>query len=287
MIVGIGLTLDTGDAQGEAGLRCAIALAMGPGTLPHMKWYFVQDGQRVGPVERELLDERIREGVVQADTLVWRPGLSDWRRAVEVSELEVPPSIPTLPPPLPATDTVPTTDEGGDLRTWAEAAAAEKERFATKTASAPTPDFGGFWARFAAKMIDGIILLGIGILLSEAVAALFYEGTIPVPPDWRGFLRAQGILSLINAGIAIWFSVYFIRKHQATPGKRMLGLRVVRADGSPVGAGKIILRYFGEQLSGILFMSGYVMAAFDDEKRALHDYICDTRVVKDPRPARD
>ncbi len=248
-----------------------------------MKWYFVQDGQRIGPVERELLDERIREGVVQADTLVWRPGLSDWRRAVEVSELEVPPSIPTLPPPLPSSDAAP-TGKSEDLRAWAEGLAAEKERTAARQASEPTQDFGGFWARFAAKMIDGLILLGIGILLSEAVAALFYEGTIPVPPDWRGFLRAQGILSLINAIIAIWFSVYFIRKHQATPGKRMLGLRVVRADGSPVGAGKIILRYFGEQLSGILFMSGYVMAAFDDEKRALHDYLCDTRVVKDQPP---
>lgn len=280
MVVGSGPTLDGARAQGEARLRCAIALATERGNLPGMKWYFVQDGQRVGPVEREVLDERILDGTVQADTLVWRPGLSDWRRAADVTELGVPPSIPTLPPPLPAPDTVP-TDEGGDLRAWAEAAAAEKERFASKTETAPTADFGGFWARFAAKMIDGLILLGIGILLSEAVATLFYEGTIPVPPDWRGFLRAQGILSLINAVIAIWFSVYFIRKHQATPGKRMLGLRVVRADGSPVGAGKIILRYFGEQLSGILFMSGYVMAAFDDEKRALHDYICDTRVVKD------
>jgi uncharacterized RDD family membrane protein YckC len=280
MIVEDGLTLNTARAQGEARLRCAIALAIGPGTLPRMKWYFVQDGQRVGPVEREMLDERIREGVVQADTLVWRPGLSDWRRAAEVGELEVPPSIPTLPPPLPDTAGIP-AGESEDLRAWAESVAAEKMRAGTQTASAPTPDFGGFWARFAAKMVDGLILLGIGILLSEAVAALFYEGTIPVPPDWRGFLRAQGILSLINAIIAIWFSVYFIRKHQATPGKRMLGLRVVRADGSPVGAGKIILRYFGEQLSGILFMSGYVMAAFDDEKRALHDYICDTRVVKD------
>lgn len=252
-----------------------------------MKWYFVQDGQRVGPVGREVLDERIREGVVQAETLVWRPGLTDWRRAADVSELEVPPSLPGLPPPLPQAgdpgDAAP-IGENEDLRAWAEAMAAEKERaLAAAAAAAPRQDFGGFWARFAAKMIDGLILIGIGILVSDAVASLFYEGSIPVPPDWRGFLRAQGILSLVNAVIAIWFSVYFIRRHEATPGKRMLGLRVVRADGSPVGTGKIILRYFGEQLSGLLFLSGYVMSVFDEEKRTLHDYLCDTRVVKNTR----
>lgn len=259
-----------------------------------MKWYFVQEGQRVGPVEREILDERIRDGVVHADTLVWRPGLTDWRRAVDVTELEVPPSLPVLPPPIPSGGE-PGAAAAAELRAWAEARAAERDQARAHGgggmassgrafAGAGGDPFGGFWARFAAKMIDGLLLLGVGMLLSEAVAALFYGGEIPVPPDWRGFLRAQGVMSLLNAGIAIWFSVYFIRRYEATPGKRMLGLRVVRADGARVGAGKIILRYFGEQLSFILFFSGYVMAAFDEEKRTLHDYICDTRVVKGERP---
>jgi uncharacterized RDD family membrane protein YckC len=191
-----------------------------------------------------------------------------------------------MPPPLPAADGAngdAHTQHVDELRAWAEERAAERERAANAAPPAIRPAFGGFWARFAAKLIDGILLLGIGLLLAEAVAAIFYDGAIPVPPDWRGFLRAQGLMSVVNAAIAIWFSVYFIRRFEATPGKRMLGLRVVRADGSPVGAGKIILRYFGEQLSWILFLSGYVMAAFDDEKRTLHDFLCDTRVVKGDR----
>jgi uncharacterized RDD family membrane protein YckC len=269
-------------------MRCAIALAAQTATVPVMKWYFVQDGQRIGPIERETLDERIREGAVQTDTLVWRPGLADWRRAGDVAELEVPPSLPAMPPPLPAPGetSAAAAAHAEELRAWAEERAAARERAAQAGAQTPRPAFGGFWARFAAKLIDGLLLLGIGLLLAEAVATLFYGGAIPLPPDWRGFLRAQGIMSLVNAGIAICFSIYFIRRFEATPGKRMLGLRVVRADGSPVGAGKIILRYFGEQLSGILFLSGYVMAAFDDEKRTLHDYLCDTRVVKGERPPR-
>ncbi|HET6371045.1 MAG TPA: RDD family protein, partial [Nitrospiria bacterium] len=41
-------------------------------------------------------------------------------------------------------------------------------------------------------------------------------------------------------------------------------------------------RYFAEILSGIILCIGYIMAAFDDEKRALHDRICGTRVIKKP-----
>ena len=267
---------------------CAIALDAPGDRVRFMKWYFVQEGQRIGPVEREILDERIREAAVHADTLVWRAGLADWRRAGDVAELEVPPSLPAMPPPLPgASATNPANAARTDqFRTLNEENAAAGGLAASAAPQTVRPAFGGFAARFAAKMIDLLLLLGIGLLLAEAVAALFYDGTIPLPPDWRGFLRAQGLMSLVNAGVAIWFSVYFIRRFEATPGKRMLGLRVVRADGSPVGAGKIILRYFGEQLSGILFLSGYVMAAFDDEKRTLHDYLCDTRVVKGERPPR-
>ena len=264
---------------GEAQLRCAIALERGHGSVLGMKWYFVEKGQRIGPVEREILDERVRDGTVQADTLVWRPGLSDWRRATDVAELEVPPSLPGMPPPLPPAGPAADNQVEGELRAWAEARAAERNQFKATAEKS----FGGFWARLAAKIIDGLLLLGIGMLLAEGVATIFYDGSIPVPPDWRGFFRAQGLMTLLNAGAAIWFSLYFIRRFEATPGKRMLGLRIVGADGSRVGAGRIILRYFGEQLSALLFLSGYVMAAFDDEKRTLHDYLCDTRVVKGER----
>jgi len=269
--------VDGGVILGEARLRCAIALGTPPRKVAGMKWYFVENGQRVGPVERETLDEHVRDGTVKADTLVWRAGLTDWRCATDVAELEVPPSLPSMPPPLPPAMPAPAVVD--ELLTWAEARAAERNH----SKPAASDSFGGFWARLAAKLIDGVLLIGIGLLLAEAVATIFYEGSIPVPPDWRGFLRAQGMMTLLNAGVAIWFSLYFIRRFEATPGKRMLGLRVVGADGARVGAGRIVLRYFGEQLSTLLFLSGYVMAAFDDEKRTLHDYLCDTRVVKGER----
>ncbi len=38
-------------------------------------------------------------------------------------------------------------------------------------------------------------------------------------------------------------------------------------------------RYFANTLSGMTLGVGYVLIVFDDQKRALHDYICDTRIV--------
>ena len=59
-----------------------------------------------------------------------------------------------------------------------------------------------------------------------------------------------------------------------------LGLRIVRADGSSLTYGRATGRFFADYLSNLILFIGYIMAAFDDEKRTLHDRICDTRVVK-------
>jgi uncharacterized RDD family membrane protein YckC len=55
---------------------------------------------------------------------------------------------------------------------------------------------------------------------------------------------------------------------------------VITADGEPITYWRAFGRYFGKLLSGIILGIGYLMAAFDEEKRALHDRICHTRVVK-------
>jgi uncharacterized RDD family membrane protein YckC len=57
------------------------------------------------------------------------------------------------------------------------------------------------------------------------------------------------------------------------------GLRVVRPDGESLTFMRAFGRHFAEMLSGLILMIGYLMAAFDSEKRALHDRISDTRVV--------
>jgi uncharacterized RDD family membrane protein YckC len=90
----------------------------------------------------------------------------------------------------------------------------------------------------------------------------------------------QAISAVTNICLAILYAVFFISRYSATPGKLAVGLKLVRSDGSPLSTGRIIGRYFSEWLSSITLLIGYIMAGFDEEKRALHDRICDTRVIR-------
>jgi uncharacterized RDD family membrane protein YckC len=80
--------------------------------------------------------------------------------------------------------------------------------------------------------------------------------------------------------VAIAYEVFFIRKYDATPGKMALGLNLLRADGSKLSVGRIIGRYFAYLVSCLTLAIGFIIAGFDDEKRSLHDRMCDTRVIK-------
>jgi uncharacterized RDD family membrane protein YckC len=129
--------------------------------------------------------------------------------------------------------------------------------------------YAGFWIRFGAKFIDGIILgtagfvLGFlgGIILRHAVAVAVLE-------------------NVLSFALSVAYATYFVGRYSATPGKMACGLKVVRPDGEKISYARACGRFFAEFVSSITLTIGYIMAAFDEEKRALHDRICDTRVVK-------
>jgi uncharacterized RDD family membrane protein YckC len=138
--------------------------------------------------------------------------------------------------------------------------------------------FGGFWIRVVARFIDGLIL---GI--AQACIALLFFGTFGAQ-FFPGVTRSASIGPLLafqffSYAIAILYDVLFLRYQGATLGKMALGLRVVRSDGESLGWGVAIGRYFMYIVSGIILLIGYIMAGFDNEKRALHDRVCDTRVI--------
>ena len=153
----------------------------------------------------------------------------------------------------------------------------------TSASRSRAPDFAGFRIRLAAKAIDWAVLYGIGRLVQRAVVAMAFDGVMPNLEHLSQLLRLAAYVAPINLFVALVYTAYFMRIHEATPGKRILGLRVVGAGGGRLGWGRIVGRFFAELLSRITFFAGYVMAAFDDEKRTLHDYMCDTRVVRGPR----
>jgi len=129
--------------------------------------------------------------------------------------------------------------------------------------------YAGFWIRFGAKFIDGIILGVVGFALGFFVSFIV-----------RHTVAVAVLENILSFALSVAYATYFIGTYSATPGKMACGLKVVRPDGEKISYARACGRFFAEFVSSITLTIGYIMAAFDEEKRALHDRICDTRVVK-------
>jgi len=132
---------------------------------------------------------------------------------------------------------------------------------------------GGFWRRLVAISIDTIIFYLFTLIL-------FVIGVFTIPIDggftYPLFFSYYGMAILINAA----YFTYFHGTTGQTPGKRLLGLRVVQADGEPMTPGIAFLRWVGYIISKIPFFMGFLWAAFDGRKQGWHDKIAGTCVIR-------
>ena len=134
-------------------------------------------------------------------------------------------------------------------------------------------NYAGFWTRFGAKFVDGLILfitfIVLNMLLIPARTALADQNKL--------FAVIYNILVIVIPAV---YSTWFLGKYGATPGKMAAKIKVVTADGGKVSYARAFGRHFAEWLSSLILLIGYIMAAFDDQRRTLHDRICNTRVIK-------
>ena len=124
----------------------------------------------------------------------------------------------------------------------------------------------GFWARAGARVIDNLILAIPGIVLTLIV------------PRSSG-LGGAVVRMIFGFAISGVYFTWMIGTYGQTLGKMAIGAKVVMMDGSPVPTSVAALRWFGYLVDGITLFIGYIIAAFTDQKRGLHDYIAGTRVV--------
>jgi uncharacterized RDD family membrane protein YckC len=251
-----------------------------------MTWYYADGSRQVGPVDEPALDDLVRAGVVRDDTLVWRDGMANWQPHGSVRGVRPPPppvaAIPVAADtgfcsecghPFPASQLVPI----GNAQVCAQCKPVYLQRFREGGQGIGTRRYAGFWIRFVAYVIDAVILaVALTIINTPIELAMGLGRNIGDPTRMLGTL---GILSLINIALQCAYNTYFVSTRGATPGKMILGLKVIRSDGTMPSAGLAAGRYFGYLLDGITLMIGFIMAGFDSEKRALHDRICDTRVI--------
>jgi uncharacterized RDD family membrane protein YckC len=262
-----------------------------------INWYYVNAGQSVGPVSQSDFDGLVSTGTIQPETLVWHEGMANW---VSWREVQRPPgtSLRAVPPPMAelAVKEVVCAECGkifpaeSVIRIGATSVcAACKPVYVQKlregvsaTGAVVAMEYGGFWIRLLAKILDSLIIGGVAAICIGILAGIL----IPLGGRNRDNQAVFGlfvvaVLLVLFLGVML-FPVWCNVKYGGTPGKRILHLRVVTATGNPITWGRGFGRFFAEILNGLIpFSIGYIIAAFDSQKRAVHDHIAGTRVIKE------
>jgi uncharacterized RDD family membrane protein YckC len=140
--------------------------------------------------------------------------------------------------------------------------------------------YGGFWLRVVAYLIDGILLnIVLGI-----VASIFGISIIPGDPakiDPAAFMSQMSVLQIVGLGVTwLYFALMESSARGATVGKMAVGLRVVDEHGNRISFLRATGRFFAKFVSTIILLIGFLMVAFTDRKRGLHDMIAGTLVIK-------
>lgn len=121
--------------------------------------------------------------------------------------------------------------------------------------------YGGFWDRFGAAFLDGLILLVPNLLFTFTIG--------PGIGDVLSLATTWLYSALMESGPG-----------QATLGKKALGLKVVNSEGQRISFGQATGRHFGKIISAIILFIGYLMMLWDDKKQTLHDKMAVTYVAK-------
>lgn len=134
---------------------------------------------------------------------------------------------------------------------------------------------GGFWRRWSARFVDQLILIGICVvvlILTSRVDATTYPSSEAV----RTGKRVLEIGYLVLA--ALYFASTESSAMQASPGKRLFGIKVVDSQGARISFFRALSRWFAASLSWLSLGIGFFMAGAGS-KRALHDFASSTQVV--------
>jgi len=145
-------------------------------------------------------------------------------------------------------------------------------------------NYAGFWRRVGAYLIDAI---GLGIVTSILFSILGIESGLGAlsaisSGDPAAIEAAQGgssLGNLINIVIGVaYFAGMESSSHQATFGKKLLGMVVTDLNGNRLSLGRAVGRYFAKIISAIILCIGFIMVAFTEKKQGLHDMIAGTLV---------
>jgi uncharacterized RDD family membrane protein YckC len=251
-------------------------------------WYYAQNNQQLGPVTLAALRSMVANGQVGAGDLVWTQGMAQWLPARSVPEIgsillgggggggmgNYPASSSGYAPVTPGAG----APGGGQL-----GYGVGQTYYQQQYTGGYNLEYAGFWLRFAAAFIDNIIIQAPFWILQVVI-----EVTNPPVMGPNGVSTPTGANIGLNcasglANILVFWLYYALQEsgeHQATLGKRAVGIKVVSLEGQRLSFANATGRTFGKILSQLICLIGYIMAAFTERKQALHDMMAGTLVVR-------
>jgi len=121
--------------------------------------------------------------------------------------------------------------------------------------------YSGFWRRFAALFIDGLILLIPHLILNNLLPVI---GPVVLTFLYKPVFESSPI--------------------RATPGKAILGMVVITEEGDRLSFRQAIVRFCMSFVSGIFFCAGYLLNLFTLRRQTLHDLVAHTVVIDQEMP---
>ena len=242
-----------------------------------MKWFYIDtsitDGdRRQGPYSIDEIRDFVNEGKIKDETLVWHTGEANWKAWKDFPEASEPPE-PTEEELLKQT-----------IETLLQSRMNRKR-------------YAGFFVRANAFIIDNIILSIFGALFLYVMSLAGMLDLTAVSEIVNQYIENPTSTELVSKALeipgmsaffTIWSfvqAVYFIVFHAvwgATPGKKLLHIHVEMANGEKLSWAFSIFRFIASivtQATLIFYGLGYLIVLIDPQKRALHDFIAQTRVV--------
>lgn len=242
-----------------------------------MKWFYIDtsitDGdRRQGPYSIDEIRDFVNEGKIKDETLVWHTGEANWKAWKDFPEASEPPE-PSEEELLKQT-----------IETLLQSRMNRKR-------------YAGFFVRANAFIIDNIILSIFGALFLYVMSLAGMLDLNAVSEIVNQYIENPTSTELVSKALeipgmsaffTIWSfvqAVYFIVFHAvwgATPGKKLLHIHVEMANGEKLSWAFSIFRFIASivtQATLVFYGLGYLIVLIDPQKRALHDFIAQTRVV--------
>jgi uncharacterized RDD family membrane protein YckC len=150
----------------------------------------------------------------------------------------------------------------------------------------------GWWRRVGAQVIDGIVIVAVAFVMLAIVGAIAGGGfLVDDVAGWVGVIVGGLIWGLFAVIAALLYAPWMMAKTNGqTLGRMATGIRVVRANGKPIDFGYAMLREVavkwllfnvigGSVTFGLAWLIDDLWPLWDEENRALHDMVVDSRVI--------